>query len=112
MAALPGLRATRAYVDLDAIEENVRAVRRKLPASSQVMAIVKADGYGHGAPWVSQAALRGGAARLGVATVSEGEELRRSGITSPIMVLGSIDPGEAERACRSELELAVGDTQL
>jgi alanine racemase len=109
---LPSLRATRAYVDLDALEENVRVVRRRLRQTTQIMAIVKADGYGHGAPWVADAALRGGAQRLGVATVSEGEELRVSGITAPIMVLGSIDPGEAERACQLDLEIAVGHVDL
>ena len=110
--ALPGLRATRAYVDLDAIEENARIVRRRLPDATKIMAIVKADGYGHGAPWVAEAALRGGASLLGVATVGEGEELRRFGIAAPIMVLGSIERGEAERACRLELEIAIGDRQL
>lgn len=112
MSALPGLRATRAYVDLDAIQENVGIVRRLLPASRQVMAVVKADGYGHGAPWVAETALQGGASRLGVATVSEGEELRRFGIAAPIMVLGSIDRGEAEQACRLDLEIAIGEPQL
>lgn len=112
IGAPPGLRATRAYVDLDAIEENARIVRRRLPDASQIMAIVKADGYGHGAPWIAEAALRGGASRLGVATVGEGEELRRCGFAAPIMVLGSIDHGEAERACRFELEIAIGDAQL
>jgi alanine racemase len=76
------------------------------------MAIVKADGYGHGAPWVAEAALRGGAMRLGVATVTEGEELRKLGIAAPVMILGSIDHGEAERACRMGLEIAVGDADL
>ncbi len=110
--ALPGLRATRAYIDLDAIEENARIVRRQLSDACQIMAIVKADGYGHGAPWVAEAALRGGASRLGVATVGEGEELRRFGIAAPIMVMGSIDRGETERACRMDLEIAIGETQL
>ena len=112
MIALSGLRATRAYVDLDAIADNVRVVRSHLPGDSQIMAIVKADGYGHGAPWVAEAALSGGARRLGVATVSEGQELRRFGITAPIMVLGSIDAGEAERACQLGLEIAIGDAEL
>ena len=68
-----GIRATRANVDLDAIEGNVRLLRGALPETTRLMAVVKADGYGHGAPWVARAALNAGAALLGVATVGEGE---------------------------------------
>ncbi len=75
-----GIRATRAIVDLDAIEGNVRALRGALPDTTRLMAVVKADGYGHGAPWVARAALNAGAALLGVATVGEGQLLRAHGI--------------------------------
>jgi alanine racemase len=76
------------------------------------MAIVKADAYGHGAPWVARAALEAGATRLGVATIGEGEELRNHDVDAPIMVLGSITTGEVDRACRAGLEIAVGDLEL
>src|SRR5262245_20868745 len=112
MSQLVGLRATRAYIDLDAIGGNVQAVRRHVPESTQIMAIVKADAYGHGAPWVARAALDAGATRLGVATVGEGEELRNDGVTCPILVLGPIDLGEALRACRLGLEMAIGGIEL
>jgi len=73
-----------AAVDLDAIAHNVRVLRERA-GSAQVMAVVKADGYGHGAAQVGRAALAAGAAELGVATVGEALALRRDGITAPVL---------------------------
>ena len=73
-----------AVVDLDAIAHNVRVLREHA-GSAQVMAVVKADGYGHGATQVARAALAAGAAELGVATVDEALALRRDGITAPVL---------------------------
>lgn len=73
-----------AVVDLSAIAENVR-VLRELAGSAQVMAVVKADGYGHGAAEVARAAVAAGAAELGVATIGEALALRRAGITAPVL---------------------------
>ena len=106
------IRATRANVDLDAIEGNIRLLRGALPESTRLMAVVKADGYGHGAPWVARAALNAGAALLGVATVSEGELLRADGIDAPIVLLGSIDAPEAVAACEAGLEITVAGERL
>ncbi len=71
-------------VDLDAIAHNVRVLCEHA-GPAQVMAVVKADAYGHGAPEVSRAALAAGAAELGVATIGEALELRRAGITAPVL---------------------------
>ena len=109
---LLGIRATRAIVDLDAIEGNVRALRAALPEMTQLMAVVKADAYGHGAPWVARAALTAGAALLGVATVGEGHVLRAHGIEAPIVLLGSIDAAEAPTACEAGLEITVAGARL
>jgi alanine racemase len=109
---IDGIRATRAVVDLDAIESNVRALRSALPGSSQLMAVVKADGYGHGAPLIAGTALEAGAALLGVATVGEGQALRAHGVNAPIVLLGSIDAGEAFVACQAELEITVASGWL
>jgi alanine racemase len=109
---ISGLRATRAIIDLDAIEGNVRALRAALPDASKLMAVVKADGYGHGAPWIARAALFSGASLLGVATVSEGRALRAHGISAPIVLLGSIGAAEAETACQAALEITVADDSL
>lgn len=73
-----------ASVDLDAIAHNV-ATLREHAGSAAVMAVVKADGYGHGATPVARAALAGGAAELGVATLDEALALRRDGITAPVL---------------------------
>ena len=73
-------------VDLGAIEENIRCIVRQ--ASVQVMAIVKANGYGHGAVPVARAALKAGATWCGVARVDEALELRRAGLDCPILLLG------------------------
>ena len=79
----PGANA-EAVVDLAAIAHNVRLLR-ELAGSAGVMAVVKADGYGHGATQVARAALAAGAAEIGVATVSEALALRRDGITAPVL---------------------------
>ncbi|MDT5016525.1 MAG: alanine racemase [Mycobacterium sp.] len=76
--------AAEAVVDLDAIAHNVRLLRDHA-GSAQVMAVVKADGYGHGATQVARAALAAGAAELGVATLDEALALRRDGITAPVL---------------------------
>ncbi len=107
-----GLRPTRAVIDLDAIADNMRTLLAMTPARTQVMAVVKADGYGHGAPWVARTALEAGASSLGIATVSEGQILRRSGVTAPIVLLGSILPEEAETACHDTLQVTVADESL
>jgi alanine racemase len=111
-ADMAGLRATRAIIDLDAIAGNVRAMRGALPAHTAIMAVVKADGYGHGAPWVAKAAVAAGASALGVATVSEGETLRSHGLDVPIILLGAIDPSEVWAACEAGLEITVAEETL
>jgi len=79
----PGVLA-EAVVDLGAIAHNVRVLREHA-GGAQVMAVVKADGYGHGATRVARAALAAGAAELGVATVDEALALRVDGITAPLL---------------------------
>ncbi len=79
----PGILA-EAVVDLGAVAHNVRALREHA-GGAQVMAVVKADGYGHGATPVARAALAAGAAELGVATVDEALALRADGITAPLL---------------------------
>ena len=74
-------------------------MKKLIPEQCLFMAVVKADGYGHGAETVARAALRGGANNLGVATVQEGLELRQSGINCPILVLGNLTNSEELRAC-------------
>jgi alanine racemase len=84
-----------AEVDLDAVRANVRTLRA-LVAPATVCAVVKADGYGHGAVAVSKAAIDAGAACLAVALVEEGVQLRDAGIDAPILVLSEPVPSAAE----------------
>ena len=80
-------RTSWVEVDLDAIAHNVRVAAKRIGAGKKLMAIVKADAYGHGAIPVARAALKAGATHLGVATTDEALELRADGITAPILVL-------------------------
>lgn len=105
-------RATRAFVDLDAYAGNVRVARSLLSPATELMAVVKANGYGHGATMVAREALAAGATRLGVATVAEGTRLRGEGIDAPIVLLGPIDPTEARSALEMALELTVASEAL
>jgi alanine racemase len=91
-------------VDLDAITGNVAVIRRGLPPACAFGAVVKADGYGHGAVPVARAAVAGGATWLLVATVPEGIELRRAGLAAmPILVLGAIAAEEVEELVAADL---------
>src|ERR1700761_3437182 len=105
----PGVLA-EAVVDLGAIAHNVRVLREHA-GSAQVMAVVKADGYGHGAAEVARAALAAGAAELGVATISEALALRAAGITAPILAWlhpPGIDFGPALQA---DVQIAVSSAR-
>lgn len=106
------MRATRALVDLDAIAGNVAALRRVIPERTRLLAVVKADAYGHGAPHVAAAALAAGASALGVATVSEGQILRRCGIAGSILILSSIDPSDVAAAIAADLDITVAEPNL
>src|SRR6187455_707894 len=87
-------RPVQAEIDLSAIAANVRAVKKIIGPRCKVMAVVKADGYGLGAPWVAAAALEGGASWLAVACVDEGVQLRRAGYSGRVLVMGYVPPDE------------------
>ncbi|MGE5676366.1 MAG: alanine racemase [Mycobacterium leprae] len=96
---LTRIRPTWVEVDLDAIVHNITALRHLVPGA-QFMAVVKADGYGHGALPTARVALQAGAAWLGVATVEEAVQLREAGVTAPILMLGFVSPSQAETVVR------------
>ena len=79
-------RPAWAEIDLGAVAHNATVLAR-VAAPAELCAVVKAHGYGHGGPAVARAALAGGAARLAVALVDEGVELRRHGVTAPVLLL-------------------------
>jgi alanine racemase len=94
------MRCCRAWVEINlaALAHNVRSLKALLPIHSDLMTVVKADAYGHGAVTVAQTALKSGASWLGVATVPEGIELRQAGIAAPILVMGAVNDPEEVRA--------------
>jgi alanine racemase len=85
-------------VDLDAIAENIRQLKSLLSAQTKLMAVVKADAYGHGAVSVAKTVGQAGAEWLAVATLPEGIELREAGIKQPILLLGAIHTAEEVQA--------------
>ncbi len=99
-AGVSAYRPTRVRVDLDAIRRNVRTLK---PATAEMMAVVKADGYGHGAAFVARAALEGGATWLGVALAEEGISLRDAGVEAPVLVLSELPPGSEADAIAARL---------
>ena len=98
---------TYVEVDLDAIAHNVRAVKNHVGPAVALIAVVKANAYGHGAVEVAQTALAHGAARLAVARVSEGIALRDAGITAPILVMNYAPQHEVDAGVGHDLTLTV-----
>jgi alanine racemase len=90
----------RAWVEIDfsALAHNVRQLRQFLSPTTDLMAVVKADAYGHGAIGVAQVALEHGVSWLGVATIQEGIALRQAGIQAPILLLGAAYTSEQIQA--------------
>jgi alanine racemase len=99
-----------AVVDLEAIAHNVRVLTEHA-GSAQVMAVVKADGYGHGAVQVARAAVAAGAAELGVATLDEALELRAAGITAPVLAWLHRLGTDFAPALAADVEIAVSSVR-
>jgi alanine racemase len=99
--------ATRAIIDLAAFRYNLEAVRAYVGPSVAIMAVVKADGYGHGMVSMARAALGHGVSHLGVARVLEGLELRAAGITAPILVFESAAPESLPEAVAADLDITL-----
>ncbi|OTN77662.1 alanine racemase [Enterococcus sp. 8G7_MSG3316] len=83
-------RPTKAIIDTTAITANIKNERARLPQDTALFAVVKANGYGHGAVETARAAANGGATGFCVATIDEGIELREAGIVAPILLLGVV----------------------
>lgn len=105
MSRLPDGVMREARVDVEAIADNVRHLRRLTEA--EIIAVVKADGYGHGAFRSAVAALQGGASRLGVADIPEALQLRRAGITAPILAWLHAPGTSFAEAVAHDIELGI-----
>ncbi|HEX2234600.1 MAG TPA: alanine racemase [Thermoleophilaceae bacterium] len=94
-----------ARIDLGAIERNCARLRGLLSEGAELCAVVKADGYGHGAVWSAKAALQGGASWLAVATAAEAEDLRRHGIAGRVLVMGALTHDELRTAVEADADV-------
>jgi alanine racemase len=96
-----------AVVDVGAVRRNCARLARELTGGATLCAVVKANGYGHGAVECSRAALAGGATQLAVAAASEAADLRAHLPDAPLLVMGALTPGELDVALRAEAEIAL-----
>jgi len=110
MTTSEAIRSTVADIDLDAIASNVAAIRAR--SKADVIAVVKADAYGHGAEAVSETCFEAGAVMVAVAEVEEGLALREAGVNGPILVfLGPTDSSEVAHAVAQDLLMVVWDVE-
>jgi alanine racemase len=113
-STLAGIRVpgrTWAEVDLGAVRHNVKALKRRAN-DSRLMAVVKADAYGHGAVEVARACIEAGADSLAVVTVEEGAELRRAGIEAPILVFTDLLPDRLPLAAEHRLQVTAHSIEV
>lgn len=103
---------TRAEINLDAAAHNIRELRRITNPKANLMAVVKANGYGHGAVEIANTALHNGATALGVARLQEGIQLRESGIDKPILIFGYTPPEDTDKLICFNLTQTVGYPDL
>lgn len=109
--SLLSMRQERAWIEINvaAVQHNVKALKALLRSQTDLMAVVKADAYGHGAVTIAKTALAAGATWLGVATVPEGIELREAGIQAPILMLGATNmPAQIRAMAHWRLQPTIG----
>ncbi|WP_422446746.1 alanine racemase [Thermoanaerobacterium sp. DL9XJH110] len=97
------LRPTRAEISLDNLEHNLKEIRRATAPTARICAVVKADGYGHGALEVARTALACGASYLAVAILDEALQLREQGIKAPILILGFTPEEQFDRIVEQDI---------
>jgi len=102
----------RLVIDRSALIHNMTCFRRHLPASSRLLAVVKANGYGHGLVLAAEAFLAGGADVLGVHDLPEAATLRQAGIVAPVLVLGPSTGAETVAAAGMKVEITVPSLEL
>ena len=105
-------RSAWAEIDLEAISHNIGEIKKTIKISTKVCAVVKADGYGHGAIAVAKTVLQAGAHRLAVAIVNEALELRRAGFKVPILVLGYTPACQAAIVVENDITQTIFSMEL
>lgn len=106
------MRPTRAEISLPSLRFNLEEIRKRLGAGVQVMAVVKANGYGHGALGIAKALETFGVRYFGVAFLEEGIELRQGGVQSPILVLGGVLGAQVGEFLDHNLEITVSSLAI
>ena len=104
-------RPTAALIDLDALRWNFRQIRAKVGPGVKILSMVKANGYGHGAPHIAETLAAEGSDSFGVATVEEGVELRAAGIRAPILVIAGAYPDQLDLFTENNLTPVVHDAE-
>ncbi len=107
-----GSRPVWAEIHLDRIAHNINEIRKRIGPRPQIMAVVKADAYGHGAVEVAQTALASGCSRLAVALIEEGILLRQAGLSVPIQALGGFCRRQIKAALDWDIILTVGTKEM
>lgn len=102
-------RPTRILVHPKRITENILLQKKRLPQETEIFAVVKANGYGHGAVAVAKAALDAGVTGFCVALLDEALQLRENGITEPILILNMVDPRYISLAVENNLSITCGN---
>ncbi len=111
MESMNETQRTWAEINVTALRQNFRNIRALLKPETKLLAVVKANGYGHGAYETAEIALENGADYLAVAALSEALELRQKGITAPILVLGYVAPEGFAQAITASVSLTVFDEE-
>jgi len=101
-----------ARVNLAAVQRNCTRLRNALTGGAELCAVVKADGYGHGAAPCAEAALAGGASWIAVAAAGEAAHLRAAGIAAPMLVMGALTPAEIDVAAAAHAEVVTWDERF
>ena len=107
MSFPPELRGTFAEIDLGAFERNIDAIVARLPEGTRLIALLKANAYGHGAVELAKRCAADKVAMIGVALLEEGLELRRAGIAIPILVLGALNEVQVRLALENDITIGV-----
>ena len=105
-------RATFAEINLESFRHNLRSIKSFVGPAVRTMAIIKADAYGHGAIQCARAAIKENVEYIGVGIIQEGIELRESGVTSPILILGGIYPNEIEDLIKYNLSTSLSNAVI
>jgi alanine racemase len=100
-------------INLEHLAENIREIKKGIPANKKFLAIVKADAYGHGAQMIAKTMLASGVDAFGVSSIDEGLDLREAKIKAPILVVGAVPVWAVESAAQNDIAISIfNDTHL